>query len=77
MLQLNLNDEEAVVESLLRHDSARLSTTRTKAVELADYFLVSIVIHTASAIDPGPALHLITALSKQREVSGEETFLSM
>ncbi|KAJ5686910.1 hypothetical protein N7536_009529 [Penicillium majusculum] len=35
---------------------------------------ISIVIHTASSINPTLALHLITALSKQGEVSGEKTY---
>ncbi|CAI7655918.1 unnamed protein product [Penicillium glandicola] len=35
---------------------------------------INIVIHTASSINPSPALHLITALSKQGEVTGEKTY---
>ncbi|MCJ1457103.1 hypothetical protein MMC28_007469 [Mycoblastus sanguinarius] len=55
VLQLDLTDEKAVVESLLHHD-------------------ISIVVHCASSINPALALNLITALSKQGEVSGEETY---
>ncbi|CAI7586243.1 unnamed protein product [Penicillium palitans] len=35
---------------------------------------IGIVIHTASSINPTLALHLINALSKQGEVSGEKTY---
>ena len=35
---------------------------------------ISIVIHTASSLDPGLALPLITALGKRREASGEQTY---
>ncbi|KAI9706233.1 MAG: hypothetical protein M1820_004808 [Bogoriella megaspora] len=35
---------------------------------------ISIVIHTASSIDAGLALPLITGLGKQREVSGKQTY---
>ncbi|KAI0131869.1 hypothetical protein BJ170DRAFT_691096 [Xylariales sp. AK1849] len=55
VLRLDLTDEDAVVESLLRHD-------------------ISIVVHTASSLDSRLALHLITALSRQREASGKETY---
>ena len=43
-------------------------------IELADCFLVNIVIHTASSIDPALALNLVTALGKQKEASGEQTY---
>ena len=36
--------------------------------------LVNIVIHTASSINPTPALHLISGLGKQRETSGKHAF---
>lgn len=36
--------------------------------------IVSIVIHCASSIEPSLALHLITALGKQKELSGDETY---
>ncbi|KAI9832678.1 MAG: hypothetical protein M1819_004263 [Sarea resinae] len=55
VLQLDLTDEKAVVDSVLRHN-------------------IGIAINTASSIDPRPALHLIAALSKQREVSGQQTY---
>ncbi|KAI4264974.1 MAG: hypothetical protein L6R38_009734 [Xanthoria sp. 2 TBL-2021] len=41
---------------------------------LDNCFPVSIVVHTASSIEPNLALHLITALGKRREVTGEETY---
>ena len=41
---------------------------------LADRSVVSIIVHTASAIDPSFALPLITALGKQKEASGEQTY---
>ncbi|MCJ1385555.1 hypothetical protein MMC17_008678 [Xylographa soralifera] len=55
VLQLDLTNEKAVVETLLRHN-------------------ICIVVHTASSINPTLALHLITALGKQREISGKETY---
>ncbi|CAL5871785.1 uncharacterized protein PFLUO_LOCUS6038 [Penicillium psychrofluorescens] len=55
VLRLDLADEDAVVESVLRHN-------------------ISIVIHTASSVNPDLALYLITALSKQGEVSGKKTY---
>ena len=42
---------------------------------MADPFLVSIVIHTASSIEPQFALHLITALGKRKELTGQDTYL--
>ncbi|RDW59919.1 hypothetical protein BP6252_13006 [Coleophoma cylindrospora] len=55
VLQLDLTNEDAVVESVLRHN-------------------ISIVVHTASSLDVSLALPLVTALGRQREVSGADTF---
>ena len=41
---------------------------------MIDLSLVSIVIHTASSINPSLALNLITALGKKKEASDEETY---
>ncbi|EAQ82880.1 hypothetical protein CHGG_11056 [Chaetomium globosum CBS 148.51] len=56
VLQLDLTNENAVVESILRHN-------------------VGIVIHTASSLNTDIALHLVTALAKQKEVSKQETYM--
>lgn len=74
VLQLDLTDDKAVVESLLStpRECESLQQSDPKRAEVADGFLlVSIVVHCSSSIDPGLALHLITALGKQREASGE------
>ncbi|MCJ1329775.1 hypothetical protein MMC10_006455 [Thelotrema lepadinum] len=55
VLQLDLTNEKAVVDSLLTHK-------------------INIVIHTASSIDPTLALNLVTALAKQKQASGEQTY---
>ncbi|MCJ1292562.1 hypothetical protein MMC34_004113 [Xylographa carneopallida] len=55
VLQLDLTDENAVLETVVGHD-------------------IRIVIHTASSINSTLALHLITALGKQREAAGEDTY---
>ena len=74
ILRMDLNDEKAISESLLQRRSRNFPHTYVARVEMTDCPLVSIVIHCASAIDPTPAIHLIKALSKQKEVSGEETY---
>ncbi|MCJ1432429.1 hypothetical protein MMC27_001785 [Xylographa pallens] len=55
VLQLDLTDENAVVEALLRYN-------------------ICIVVHTASSMNTSLALHLISALGKQQEVSGKDTY---
>lgn len=75
VLQLDLNNEEAVVGRILQHNSTKLYTfISCNGGLLADNFLVRIIIHTASSLNESLALHLITALGKQREVTGEETY---
>lgn len=42
--------------------------------QVANQFLVDIIIHTAGSIDARLAIHLIKALGKRREVTGNDTF---
>lgn len=74
VLRLDLSDEESVVESLHAYDSTEVAWVDSRPTEVADPFLVRIVIHTASSIDPQFALHLITALGKRKHPSGQETY---
>ena len=43
--------------------------------ELTDNLVVGIVIHTANSLNTDMALHLVTALAKQKEVSKQETYM--
>ena len=82
VLQLDLTDEEAVVKSLVERNSMyrrcpilMFSTKRTFwLTAVSCYDLVTIVIHCASSMDPSLASPLVSALAKQREISGEETY---
>ncbi|CZR68672.1 uncharacterized protein PAC_18571 [Phialocephala subalpina] len=55
VLQVDLNDETAVIECVLQHE-------------------INLVIHNATSIDPMPALYLIKALGKRRDVTKGETY---
>ncbi|KAF4612842.1 hypothetical protein G7Y89_g15531 [Cudoniella acicularis] len=66
------SEEQAKTLSKLGINVLQLDLTDEKVV--VESLLLSIVIHCASSLDERLALHLITALGKQREVRGEETY---
>lgn len=80
VLQLDLTNENAVVESILRHNGKshskiQLGSNKLQMTAFIDNLVVGIVIHTASSLNTDIALHLVTALAKQKEVSKQETYM--
>ncbi|KAH6843095.1 hypothetical protein B0I37DRAFT_211899 [Chaetomium sp. MPI-CAGE-AT-0009] len=70
------SEEQATALSTLGITVLRLDLTNESAVvESVLHHNVGIVIHTASSLNADMALHLVTALAKQKEVSKQETYM--
>jgi hypothetical protein len=73
VFQLDVGDEEAVTECLISHRSMIAHKRLEVLCRIANGNVVTIVIHTASSIDPGLARPLVSALGKVKQVVGEDT----
>ncbi|KAH9206114.1 hypothetical protein DL95DRAFT_488492 [Leptodontidium sp. 2 PMI_412] len=60
VLQLDLTDEKAVIDGIVKHNSELL--------------MFNIVIHTASSLDPRLAFNLLTGLAEQQKASGSKAY---
>ncbi|KAI9656895.1 MAG: hypothetical protein M1821_003534 [Bathelium mastoideum] len=69
------SEEQASALSKSGVNVLRLDLTNEKdVVESVLHHKINIIIHCASSINPSLPLNLVTALGKQREISGEQTY---
>lgn len=76
VIQLDLSDDAGVREAVLLHKSTFIKPCiyNFKFGLAANYFLVDIIIHTASSMAPQLASSLIRALGESHRVSGNDAY---